>query len=616
MSPAYREGTSRNPGKPVTPLRLAASARYRSRLLLKGLLSRAITASRKLWREDSGPTPFLRRNLWAIRRTYRPPGKVQLNWLTMDFKDILSRIADGKAPTQSELIPYLCLGGQDERAEVNAMLADAYSVNPTPGRLAQAKVFIQRAWLLSDFSPHLQPLYTRILSALGDTEGIRAAHKRLGMRAAERGNVAEAIRHFDAWHALYYWLEHQDKFEYDFDILSCMDQLAAARRPSENATPPTTSDGRIRIAYLLRGTVEHNSALMKISHILAELHDGSRFDLAFFVPEQASTVASSSQGTAHLRKFKTAGWHVATAPDGDNLEEALLSLAGNIRDWNPHLLVTSAALADFSTYFVTALRPAPLLVGLVQGPPPQFAPPSLDWCIVWSRHPLIDTPVGCSLVKFNLGDPETNKTPVYRREQLGIPRESPLLLSGGRHVKFQEPQFWQVISGVLNEHPKAYYVAAGPTLEQIPFFESVVPAAVRSRIRLLGWRDDFEMIASAADVIVDTYPNGGGLVLIEAMRQGIPVVSHRNDFMKPFDQTNWSPVEDFIPDSELVVERGDFHEFCRVLSRLVADEDYRKQMGEMCRQQVTRGTPEETIRHCEEIYAQLVKSSQAERGRH
>src|SRR6266542_2219565 len=586
--------------------RLTSSVRYRTRLALRTCLAGTLGASRRIWGDRGGLSRFLRRSLWQTDRFYRPRVETKKNWLTMDLKDTLSRIAGGGTATQAELLPYLCLGAQDERAQVNALLADAYSLQPNAERLAQAKIFAQRAWLLSNFSPSLLPLYIRILSALGDTDDIREAYKRLGAKAAARGDVAEAIKYFDAWHTAYYLIDHQDKFEYDFDILGYLDDLATARRPVDDKKVEPESNGRIRLAYLVRGATESNSILMKITQEFAKLHDRSRFEITFFFPETPLQLAASTQGSEHIERFTAAGWAVMTAAESDDLEAKLLGLAARIREWRPDLLVTSGALADFSHYFITALRPAPRIVGLVQGPPPQFVPPSLDWCISWSRHPLMDTPVGCSLVKLHLSPTASDETP-YIREDLGLPKNARVLLSGGRHVKFQNPDFWRSIADVMAANQDTYYLVAGPSDDQVPFIDQIIPAEIRPRIHLLGWRNDFERITGAADIIVDTYPNGGGLVLVEAMWRGLPVVSHRNDYMQLFDQTNWSPVEDFIEDSELIVPRGDFERFRRVLSRLVTDDEYRLRMGERCREQVMQGDPEKSVRCCEEIYEELVR---------
>ena len=44
----------------------------------------------------------------------------------------------------------------------------------------------------------------------------------------------------------------------------------------------------------------------------------------------------------------------------------LIELGRLIYDYNPDILVTIAGLADLKHYFITSLKPAPLILGLCQ----------------------------------------------------------------------------------------------------------------------------------------------------------------------------------------------------------------------------------------------------------
>ncbi|MEP6819669.1 MAG: glycosyltransferase [bacterium] len=612
MSPAFREENTPSLGELLKPSRLAASARYRSRLvrqwLVRGFLSRTLGASRKLWGDNKGPSPLLRRNLWAANRTYKPMATATALNLTKDFKDILSRTAGGRLATQEELLPYLTLGSVDERAQVNAMLADAYTHQPTAERLAQAKVFIQRAWLLSRFSIDILPLYVRIVAATGDTAALRDAFKRGGINAARQGQASEALALFDRWHYAYHDFDHADRYEYDFDIMNSVDDLAAPYRYVHDSAPALAPDEKIRLACLVQGMTQVNSNLIKIDLELAKYRDRSRFDLTFFVLESEDEVLSSPQGREYLDAFEKLGCHVVTAPKANDVEKMLLGLARRINESRPHILLTSAALATFRQYYITSLRPAPIQVGLIQGPPAQFAAPTLDSCIGWTRHPLLDCPLDSTWVRIYLDSPARDEINFYDRTEMDLPESACVLLSGGRPAKFQDLQFWKVIVDLMAENPDAFFLAVGPQEDQIPFLDEVVPQELKPRIRCLGWREDFLEILGTADIVIDTYPNGGGLVVVQAMSMGIPVAAQRNDYMRPFTQTDWSPVEDFLDQPDLLATRGDFERFKQVISKLIQDPGYRRESGERCREQhLGQANPAATVRRCEEIYTQLVE---------
>jgi glycosyltransferase involved in cell wall biosynthesis len=545
---------------------------------------------------------FARKGLWNRMRSYRPNGHLEIAGIEQ-FEQLLSRIATGRTVPQEELLPFLCLERKVDRAQVNALLADSYSQRQTEESFKLAGNFIRRAWLLSDFDPKLLDLYVKILSQLRDIEGIRDAYKRVGIAAARRGNLNDAIRYFDLWQWTYFELEKIDKYEYDFDILDCMEALADLHRVETPMPRRPAESEKIKLAYLLRGMNETNSILIAISLEFAKHHDTSRFNITFFAPETESAIRSSADGANYLAAFEKLGYSVVTAPPAKDLSDRLLGLAKEIRSTAPDILVSYAACIDFSQYLLSALRLAPIVMGIVQGPPAQFAAPNLDWTIAWTKHPLMDCPVNCSWVQIKLDYPVEDLNEPYTREELGFPVGAQIVLSAGRHPKFQNEDFWSAIVDLLQQHPKAQYVVVGPRKQDVP----ALPEKVVDRIHFLGWRQDFLRILPNADVLIDTYPNGGGQVIVQAMSQGIPVVAHRNNYLRLFDQNDWNPVEDFIQDPEILVPRGDFDQLKRVVSRLLADENYRRDVGERCRaEHVRHADVSKAIRGCEAVYVKVI----------
>lgn len=522
------------------------------------------------------------------------------------FESILFCIRVREPVDTSELEPYLTLESKEQRCEVNLQLAEAFF---KAGQLEQAKVFIQRAWILSNFSPEVMPLYESIFSQLIDVRAVQQAYKRLGLNAAARGNIPEALKHFNSWQYAYTVGTRLEKYEYDFDILTSIDMLAQPYRFHHGSQPPVSRTRKIRLGYLIRGITEINSVLMSISHTIARFHDKSCFEIMFFAPESYNAVLSSSQGSDWLSKFKALGYDIVTGTNENPNDptHALLSVGKQIYDARPDMLVTSAVLADFSHYFIMCLRPAPIIIGLVQGPLPLFAPPKLDWCIAWSKQPLMDTPVNCSLVELKMAWPQRNEIKAYDRSELRIPDDACVLMSGARPQKFQHLEHWQAISDLLLRHENAYYVVAGVNDEQIPFLNSVLPESIKSRVLLLGWRKDFLELLSCADIVIDTYPAGSGQVLVQAMSFGLPIVGHQNDHMKLYDPCDWSPIEQFITDSDMIVPRGDFVRLKNVVSELIDNVDYRLKIGKRLRALTLEGGPAEGVKQCEEIYMKVLE---------
>ncbi len=528
------------------------------------------------------------------------------------FEILLESISSGQNVSAAELLPFLCCPLKQHRQSVNFRLAEAYK---QANHLRQAAIFIQRSWLLSEFSDDVLPLYVEIFKTLKDCEAVGEAYKRIGIKAADSGRLAAAMYYFDQWHNTYSYMRCVDKFRFDFDILDAMKRAVSVYLPSVAAIEkPHAGGGKLRIGYLLKGVVDVNSILIKNIYMLAEFHDRKQFDLFVFCPEPSKKVKESKQGEEILEQFRALNVEVFTAPDIENADrtQIMIATAKQIAAAGIDILVTSAALCDFGHYFISCLRPAPKIVGLVQGPPPQFAPPDLDWCISWSKHPLIDTPVNCTLVNFSRLNPIADDRKTLQRSDIGLPADACVLMTSGRAAKFQSEDYWRAISEVLQKHDKAHYVVVGARSEEIQCLDSIVSSQVRTRVHFMGWREDVLSLLPLSDITVDTYPSGGGQSLVEAMFCGKPLVAHRNDYFACFDQNNWSPVEDFVGDLETVVERGNFEAFKSVMSRLIEDQIYRAEIAGECLARVKAMSGEDSVRRavqeCEKVYLSLKDS--------
>ncbi|MEE8112273.1 MAG: hypothetical protein V3T54_06030, partial [Acidobacteriota bacterium] len=398
----------------------------------------------------------------------RTPGTEPIPPMSIDFDSILEKIAADLPVEPSALLPHLCREDRQERCRVNFRLAKEYA---GVGEFKPARALVQRAWLLSGFSPDILPLFIEIHSALGDFPEIQAAYKRLGMRKADDNDFDEAFRHFQSSFNTYSRHQKTDRYQFDFDILDRIERMAnpyAFRQPKRFFA---SASRKPRIAYLTHLLANPTSVFSRINHSLAEYHDRSAFTVGFFLPEPASAF----RGTGTVDGLRDLGYHTVTAPEGGKRWEKMIWLGAKIRKFQPDLLVTHAAFADPETYFLTCLRPAPLTVGLVYGPPPQFTTPGLDWCIASARHPLMDTPNHCSLVEVEPALPDRTDHQALDRARFDLPAGGPVLLSAGRSEKFQDAGFWEWIRKALDSHPAAHFVAVGILEEQIPFLAGRLP---------------------------------------------------------------------------------------------------------------------------------------------
>lgn len=389
------------------------------------------------------------------------------------FDPLLNDIAAGATPDSGQLLPFLAAAELQQRLVCNVGVADAYLRS---GRLSEAKPYVDRAWRLSNFSEELLDIHVAIHAALGDIEEVQEAYKKVAMAHAKAGRVDAALAMFNRWQYAYAQHGGIDRYHYDFEVTAAIQAMAQPfRLPPAASTPP--AGGKPRIAYLLFGATQFNSVIVKLAKTFARYHDHAAFDIAFFIPETYEELRASPQGLDTVAALRGCGCQVTAAPSSSSLRESLIGLAREIHGYQAALLVTQAVLADFRHYFVRCLHPAEKTLGFVYGALPQYAPPDLDWAIAANLHPLLDTPVNCSLVPGEVELPRAELiTPLSRRE-LGLPEDAVVIVSGGRHVKFNSADYWSVLQHLAQRHENCRFLLIGLTVDQLPEALASIAAA-------------------------------------------------------------------------------------------------------------------------------------------
>ncbi len=523
--------------------------------------------------------------------------------------DILGEIQRQQEINPHDLLPHLSLEQRADRCAVNIELAQAYL---NAGLAGRAKVFAERALLLSDFSEQVLPLYVGIQNAVGDAASIRAAYKRVGMKFATAGNIIRAIEYFNLSNYAFHNAGRGDTYEYDLDVLDKIRELARPFCFGRRKHPVVVRKGeRTRVAYLVFGATHSESVLIKLLCHFGRHHDPEQFDVRFYVPNRLlptvspETIEYNSLRRRNIENLEYQGAHVV-APASTDALECLFDTAKWIDDFRPHLLVTTAALADLGHYFIQALQPAPVTIGLCYGPPQQYSPPDLDWVISAGIHPLIDNPCSGSLIPIELDAPDP--AVAYNRSDFGIPERSVVILCAGRPEKLKDHEYWTALFRLLREHLDVFLVVVG-LAEEPPFLPAMIKPDVKERFLRFGWRTDYIKILGLVDILVDTFPSGGGITLFDAMALGKPVISFHNDYMRLYSQAEWSVGDEWVEDAEVLVARGDFDQFHAVVSRLIEDPDFRARIGAQCRETVmrSRGDPERMVRRHEQVYRKVIE---------
>ncbi len=126
------------------------------------------------------------------------------------------------------------------------------------------------------------------------------------------------------------------------------------------------------------------------------------------------------------------------------------------------------------------------------------------------------------------------------RAELGVAPDTPLVVNVGRLVERKAPHlFVQAAQQVAAQMPSAYFILVGGPDELEPgqrppayltqLERAVAASNLGDHLRLVGKRGDVACFFAAADLVVQCViePEGFGMVLLEAMRAGKPVIASR-----------------------------------------------------------------------------------------
>ena len=170
-----------------------------------------------------------------------------------------------------------------------------------------------------------------------------------------------------------------------------------------------------------------------------------------------------------------------------------------------------------------------------------------------------------------------------------------------------------MISALLSQLTDLYFVVLGINEDQVPFLGEIVTPEARRKIRFKPWGQDYLAYLAAADLVVDSYPMGGGVLLMEAMSLSLPVLSFHHDYVAYYRNDDCSGGEEIVGIEELLIERGNFDELKDRIAGLVRDPDRRRKLGEQCQRlmQENHGKPSRMVQRCESIYERVFRERQA-----
>jgi UDP-glucose:(heptosyl)LPS alpha-1,3-glucosyltransferase len=172
-----------------------------------------------------------------------------------------------------------------------------------------------------------------------------------------------------------------------------------------------------------------------------------------------------------------------------------------------------------------------------------------------------------------------NATPNGVRRRLGVDDAAPLLLFVGHD--FERKGLTEAIGALARVDEDAHLLVVGGGDEQ-PYVREAQRAGVGERVHFLGATEETGSLYASADVFVlPTREDAWGMVLVESMAAGVPVVTTRVAGAAPL-------VAD--ADAGVVVADGRSPELADAIAGLLADPERRRAAGERGRAAATAFT--------------------------
>jgi len=463
----------------------------------------------------------------------------------------------------------------------------------------------ERAWIQSGFDEANGKIYLKYLERFEEIDKIKLYYKQLGTSALINKDYTSAINYFNMWQYTYANYLKIDKYDYDFPLLQFIEiQLSDFCIPLSHE--PIKINEKIRIIYLLNGMLKSTSILPKILLNIVKYHDDSRFEIHIFITENWIQIMRSS-GRVFIKQFGKTKCKIHYAPVFQHGFSKILSIVKKMHNLKPHIFITTAALANFEHFFISALNPAPIRIGFIFANPAQFIPPSFDFGIGWIKHIILDSPVPCLDCGFTyVTDP---KLSMVSRQEFGIPDDAIVIISAGRYPKFQSEEFLKLIFESMKDLPYLHYIIVG--IEEFGFsLSSIIPEDLKLRVHIFEWSNMYEKYLTISDIYLDTYPSGGGATLFDAAMLHLPLISFTDDYSKLFDQCNWNPAQEvFSENSILLVNRNHISDIKSMIVMLYMNPNIRKSMGDSAYETVRNLNAhiKDNIKKIEDLYVSLVK---------
>ncbi|WP_417458491.1 hypothetical protein [Kordiimonas sp.] len=472
-----------------------------------------------------------------------------------------------------------------------------------------AAVCLRRAFELSKHAAEISDKLAAVLTELGQYREARAVLQAGMQQATRSGDLDKIVNAYRRWQ--YYTTLTLGVEDYRFDFAALTDMETAVsdikedlsnivvHRDAEIASP------RPKIVYIGTNLAQVGSVLAKVLLSMLKAHDASVFEFGLVFTDDEKKLRATEETVALINSAEDRGWTLFLEAD-TTVTGRVTKLSRRIREWQPDLLVTNCALASAEGLLLSAAIPHVARCSLVVGPPPLFAAPNADFVIASDERLLMECPTDGIVIPVETALPQRGDIMPVSRSEMAIAEDAKVIVAAGRYTKFSE-EYCATLAKILIGHESAILLVLGvPELEKANFLARF-PDELVENIRVVPWGRKYIEYLAVGDLLVDTFPSGGGVTVQDAMALEIPSICVGDDLTRPYRSDHWSVAYKFaLP--ELVVELGQESRIIDLAIRCLSDRAFYIGLKERCREHVLklRGRPDRMTKLHEDVYRHLL----------
>jgi len=391
------------------------------------------------------------------------------------------------------------------------------------------------------------------LQGLGQAPALIAFNMRAAERLAAHGQLAPALVHLQNAVVTDIGADSTRVNDPKFirQLATAYERLAEkSREAARIQSPPrgrrrSPSGGKLRLAHVTAQLVDGGHAPSRSIETMLKFADRERFDTYLCITESLakhelhanqlfSSETSARRAPNRIRRYEQElGIPVLAPRDRRTFITAAADLHAQFAEHEIDVAFFHGSAATPTEWLMCAWQSAPWQADAGFGVPLHC--PAVDYQF-FEFEETMETlaflcrergiPYGFKASGADMSHVE--EATAFTREELGIPADHVILGTVGNHLpQRMSARFCRCAARVMRACPKTTFVAVGPGdfSVQREAFGGDLCAGERARVRFVGHQNEPARMTKAFDIYLNSYPDGGGFVLGDAMAASKPVIA-------------------------------------------------------------------------------------------